>query len=150
MIKEPLSKTDPKLYRQIKALYEEIWVEHIDPNSKYRWCDEKRELTDKEKELLFSLIKSKCVICCLHEVFGFTLVLSLYSYPASTDEKPEFLISFSQRHMGIKNSGLNGTEKRGEETAWKVFSKFTHTKQNKRAVEFFGLPPIREKESYAY
>jgi hypothetical protein len=147
---EPLSKTDPNLYDRIKALHENIWQKHIDPTTKRPWCSEKRNLTDHEKSCLFSLMSSRRVICCLSDSMGFTLIVSLYSYPSSSSEKPEFLISFSQRHMEIKNSGLSGRAEKGEKTAWNIFSKFTHTKRNRRLVEFFDLPPLKKREQYAY
>jgi len=147
---EPLSKTDPKLYDRIKALHQNIWQNHKDPTSGINWCDEKRNLTNHEKSCLFSLVSSRRVICCLNSPQGFTLIMSLYSYPATKDEEPKFLISFSNKHMGIKNSGLNGTAKKNEETAWKIFSKFTHTKRNRRLVEFFNLPLIKRRDQYAY
>ncbi len=150
MLKKPLNEVNPELYETIKALHEDIWQKHIDPQNKLPWYDEKRELTDDEKNTLFSLLKDKRVICCLFDRFGFTLIISLYSYPSSADKKPEHLISFSQTHIKIRNSGLNGTEKKGEKTAWDVFSKFTHTEENKHLVNFFNLPKIKEKNYYAY
>lgn len=128
---EPLSKTNPKFYGRIKALHENIWQNHIDPTTKRtwsKWSNEKRNLTDYEKSCLFSLMSSRRVTCCMHDRFGFTLIVSLYIYPKRNSEEPEFLISFSHKHMGIENVGLEDSAKAGEKTALNIFSKSTYKK----------------------
>lgn len=160
-ISQPLISTPPPAMGStpqeemawLKNLQKSLWKESS-TFDRYRTPLENRRLTREEYRRGVEIIRDQKLLCVMGVgVFGFGFSLTVYRvvhdeiYPGVGSEV-ECLVTVTNKHLPVK---LNAYEQSYiKDVGWKLFSKLTHTEENKKRLREYGLPEQKDKSYYEY
>lgn len=152
LARQPLKALDSELSRRLTHLDTLIWkpVIYRDQFGSREGRVEDGALSKEKWGKVKEVIASGNVILTLHDYGGLVLYVSIWSYPDSIFEgSPVRLLTVGNTHLVGISSGLNAPTE--EEGLWGIVKPFTHSTENKVAVEAF-LPDhkIEERSVYDY
>lgn len=125
------------------SLNERVWDRSVDrfgSTHSFPNC----ELSELEKELVLRLVTTHKLPCVLHSgVYG-NLSISIYDHSDLPEVPPEPVAHFSSKHFGRKQTFKDWRQE------WDFMSALTHSDENRRVLEFYGLPKPGPMSSYEY
>ena len=154
----------------LKKLQEDLWPPEPPPPPRARGnpyagmkieLDAKRTLTKKEFERVLGCIKKHKLVANMFSTSMFGgYGMKLYEHEPYPGTGAQFLVTIIEGHLPVptRYDRIAGNVKEkpkkhpgcGREDAWKVFSKYTHTKQNRAWLKQYGLPEPHDQSYYDY
>jgi hypothetical protein len=122
--------------------------------SGYGHWTEKRNLTEDEWEKLTKILdEDDTLTTSLGTRFGFTLEMGIYENAPYPGTDPKFLLYVNQKQLPEK-LGTTGATLGGAgdswQTAWTLFTKWTHSDRNAEKLKFHGMEAPKEQSYYDY
>jgi hypothetical protein len=144
----------------LKALQESLWPEDRKNASPVK-LEAHRLLTDEERDRLFKDIETYSLVV---EMFSSNMFggygIHVYAHELYPHTGPDFLLAITEDNLPPRNRFERVTEDKpparkkvpgsGQEEAWDLFSKYTHSERMKEWVKLYKLKPPREQSYYDY
>lgn len=134
----------------LKWLDADIWIEHPPTYNSYGSVMPYRGLTEDEKTRVLSAIDEHKLITMMGSgTFGLSgYSMSMYVHPIYPGLKPTYLLCVGHEHW-------YGMEHRRDKDPhynhlWELFSKHTHSEQNRQWLKTYGFDPPRDRVHYDY
>lgn len=133
----------------LRDLHEQIWQDRTQDwrgmsgriNQRV-WSQEKRELSDEERERLFAIIEKHELVVAVHNAcMGFGVGMAVYDTPQYPGVEPRLCVDVTMKHLR--------DDMRFDE-GWNVFFPFVSSEENQRLMAYYGFQPLRDKSYYDY
>lgn len=109
-----------------------------------------REVTQEELQTVFACIEEFRLVTEMRStnMFG-GYGMMVYDNPAAPGVPLVPVLFLIENHLS-KGPGSNRRQGCGRDDAWELFSRYTHSDQNKEWIKMFGLKASRERHHYDY
>lgn len=157
-----MSSDDP--LKWLRDLDSEVWKEEVSYVTSPRLRKVvslvvSRPLTKQESGQVFACVKEEGLLTQMgsDSMFG-GYCMSVFDHPPCYGVPPILAFRFSERILPPfdRYDRLGGElppEKNpgcGTDRAWELFSRYTHSEQNRKWLEYYGMEPPRERGYYDY
>ena len=154
-----MSSDDP--LKWLRDLDFELWTTEnsFTMNMTHKTHKVVRTLTKAELHRILACIEEECLLTemCSDTMFG-GYCMTVYDHPPCFGVPPIKTFDLSERLLPLfdrydRIGGELPPEKNpgcGTDRAWELFSRYTHSEQNRKWLEYYGMEPPRERRYYDY
>lgn len=133
----------------LQVVQKDIWVSE-QKFGKLR-LKEARELGKIELFYIEKIINEEKLVtqmCTSGMICGYGMVIS--NHPIFPGAPLEMLLYLTEKHLPLNTWRKSTNQGQGRDDSWELFSKFTHSEQNKTWLKMYNLPFSQSRESYDY
>jgi hypothetical protein len=149
-----MSSDDP--LKWLRDLNSEVWKEEVSfqTNPRLRKVVSfvvARPLTEQESDHVFSCIEEEGLLTQMvsDSMFG-GYRMTVYDHPPVFGVPPIKVFDFSENLLPLYEKLLEKKPGCGQDRAWELFSRYTHSEQNCKWLEYYGMETPQERYHYDY
>ena len=143
----------------LKELHQRLWPPHHKSNGIV--LEAYRQLTHEELERVLGLIETHTLLTSMVSIGMFGgFGMRVYEDPPAFGMPPEQVLFLHEGHLPpptrLQRALGDAPEPKprvpgcGKPEAWDLFSRYTHSEKNRKALAYFKMDPPREQSYYDY